>query len=164
VSFRYSAIKSIQTLAIGISSTTTANGTLGTAVDRNYSVVMITAVVTNSSASDPSLDAVAVQLTSGTNVQASVFTSSGSTRTVYVTVIEFFPHTMKQAVQHVSVSGSTATITAVGAKAALFPGGFTSSVSPGVDDDILGGTELTASTTVTKRGAGTAFCCVADFK
>jgi hypothetical protein len=164
MSYRFSAIKSIQTFAVAVTGTTTVDTTLGTTVDRNYAVAVLTAVATNSGANNPSIDAVATQLTSNTNLRVDVNTADGATRTAYVTVIEFFPHTMKQAVQHVTVSGSTATITAVGAKAVLFPGGFTSTVTSGVDNDILGGTELTASTTVTKRGAGTAFCCVADFK
>jgi hypothetical protein len=164
MSYRYSAIKSIQTVAVGVSGTTTVDTALGTTVDRNYAVAMITATTTGSGANNPAIDACSVQLTSNTNVRVNVNTADGSTRTVYVTVIEFFPHVMKQPVQHVTVSGATATITAVGAKAVLFPGGFTTSVTTGVDNDILGGTELTASTTVTRRGAGTAQCCVADFK
>jgi hypothetical protein len=165
VSYRYSAIKSIQTFAVAMGGVATKDTTLGTTVDRNYSVVMLTAVTTNSGANNPSIDALSTELTSNTNLRVNANTADGSTHTAYVTVMEFFPHVMKQSVQHVSFNAATFTITAVGSKAVLFSGNFTSTVGAGaVDNDILGGSELTASTTVTRRGAGTTKCCVADFK
>jgi hypothetical protein len=165
VSYRFSGIKSVQTYAVTMGGVATKNTTLSTTVDRNYSVVTLTATTTDSSANNPSIDALSAELTSNTNLRVNANTGDASTHTAYVTVTEYFPHAMKQPVQHVTVSGATATITAVGAKAVLFPGGFTSTVGAGgVDNDILVGSELTAPTTVTRRGTGVVKCCVADFK
>jgi hypothetical protein len=167
VSYRNSAIKSIQTVAISLSSVTSNTATLGTTVDKNYSIIMLTGYSTDSSANDSAIDACSVALTNGTTVTARVNTVNGSTRVVYATVIEFFPHAMKQPVQHFSfTAASAALVTAVGAKAAVFSGGFTSPAG-GTDNTIVGGLDLTSTTTVTRRGtgaSGTVYGCVADFK
>jgi hypothetical protein len=166
MSYRASAIKSVQTVTIAISGVTSNTATLGTAVDKNYSVVIITGLSTNSSAAGSgSINAISVRLTNGTTVTAIVNTADGATRTVYATVIEFFPHTMKQTVQHLAFLAATQSITAVGSKAVLFSG-MMSTPDAGGDSTLMGGSELTSSTVVTRRGdAGASVsCCVADFK
>ncbi len=165
MSYRRSTVKSVQTGSIVLHSATSNTFALGTAVDKNYSAIILTAVTTDSGSGAADINACRVELTDGATVTAFVNTADLSTRIVYFTVIQFFPFVLLQAVQHLSFTGPTQSITAVGAKASWFPGGCTTTDTGGTAKGMVGGGELTSTTVVTKRDSPSRVAgCVVDFK
>lgn len=167
MAYRASGIKIIQRGSITLNNVTSGTFSLPTAVIKNNSIIEVTGVNVTGTTTDSSKTAMRAELTSGTTVTGFVNTVEASNHIIYFTVTEFYPWLLAQAVQHLSFSTSTQSITAVGTKAKLSSGGFTTTAASGtLASETLGGSELTSTTLVTRRSAagGTVACCVADFK
>jgi hypothetical protein len=168
MSYRASAVKSVQrnTLTLGAASTS-QTATLATTVDKNYAYVRALSAEAAASTLDGTFR---IELTNNTTVTAYHLGAGATALTITFEVLEFFPWTMKQAIQHgtvtlTGVTSNTATITAVGSKASIqFLGLGTTADGGGVFPGATVGTiALTNSTTVTGSRASSNNNCVIGF-
>jgi hypothetical protein len=156
MSYRASAVKSVQRGSISLlSGSASATATI-TAVNTSYSYVQPVGATNYAGSSDED-GQVRLELTNSTTVTAYHKGASLSSVTMAFQVFEFFPWALRQAVQQGTISHTapattnTATITAVGSKAQLIYLG-TSVSTDAADTYPLAAAstlELTNSTTIT---------------
>jgi len=166
MSYRKSVIKSVQYASITMTGVVSQTATLTTPVDVSYSVVSLLGWTTTSGNITADRNAMRVELTDTSTVTAYANTIDATPKVAYFEVIEYFPFALLQAVQPLRLTTATATITAVGAKAVIVRGGFTTADVTTQAQGWDGGATLTDATTVTRIGdrSPTVACAVVDFK